>query len=257
MTFTLLVLAFGGGLFAGLLLFQEIGRRIGVRELDRRSGERGGAGVVEGAVFGLLALLLGFTFSGAASRFDDRREMIVQEVNAIGTAWLRIDLLPEDSQAGVRDGFRRYVDARIAAYAKVPDMSAVKVELENAQRAQGDIWTRTVAASLTPEGDRARLLILPSLNEMFDIAEARLLATRIHPPPVIWVMLATVALAAAFLAGYGMASPRGRNWVYMVGFAATTAVASYVIVNLEFPRLGLVGLKAFDQALVDVRASMK
>jgi hypothetical protein len=256
-TFSFLALAFGGGLFASLLLFQEMGRRLGVRELERSPGERGGAGVVEGAVFGLLALLLGFTFSGAATRFDGRRELIVQEVNAIGTAWMRIDLLPEDSQAAVRDGFRRYLDARIAAYTKIPDMSAAKVELANADRAKADIWTRTVAASLTPGGDRARMLIVPALNEMFDIAEERLLATQIHPHPVIWIMLATVALAAAFLAGYGMASASGRNLVYMVGFAATIAVSSYVIVDLEFPRLGFIRVTSFDQALLDVRASMK
>ena len=70
-------------------------------------------------------------------------------------------------------------------------------------------------------------------------------------------MLGTVALATALLAGYGMATGHARNWVYMVGFAATTAVATYVIVDLEFPRLGLIRVNSFDQALVDVRASMK
>ncbi len=101
------------------------------------------------------------------------------------------------------------------------------------------------------------MLLLPSLNEMFDIAEARLLVMRMHPPAVIWVMLATVALAAALLAGYGMASGHTRNWVFMVGFAATTAVAVYVIVDLEYPRLGLIRVDSFDQALVEVRTTMK
>ena len=92
---------------------------------------------------------------------------------------------------------------------------------------------------------------------MFDIAQARLLAAQMHPHPVIWVMLVIVALATALLAGHGMASAHGRNWVYMVGFAATTAVASYVIVDLEYPRLGLIRVNAFDQALIDIRTSMK
>ena len=257
MGFTLLALALAGGLFAGMLFFQELGRRIGVRELERNPAGRGGVGVVEGAVFGLLALLLGFTFSGAATRFDERRQLIVQEVNAIGTAWLRIDLLPEESQPAIRDGFRRYLDARLAAYGKLPDMAAAKVELANATRAQDEVWALSVAASLAPAGERARVLIIPALNEMFDIAQARLLAAQMHPHPVIWVMLGTVALATALLAGYGMATGHARNWVYMVGFAATTAVATYVIVDLEFPRLGLIRVSSFDQALVDVRASMK
>ena len=253
----LLALAFAGGLFAGLLLFQELGRRIGNRELARDPAGRGGVGIVEGAVFGLLALLMGFTFSGAANRFEGRRELIIQEVNAIGTAWLRIDLLPAEPQSAIRDGFRRYLDARLAAYRKLPDLSAAKIELANAARAQDDIWARSVAASVAPGGEPARVLLIPALNEMFDIAEARLLAGQMHPHPVIWVMLATVALAAALLAGYGMAGAHARNWVYMIGFAATTAVASYVIMDLEYPRLGLIRVSSFDQALVDVRATMK
>ncbi len=101
------------------------------------------------------------------------------------------------------------------------------------------------------------MLLLPSLNEIYDIAEARLLAMRMHPPGVIWVMLATVALAGALLAGFGMASGRARNWVFLVGFAATTAVAVYVILDLEYPRLGLIRVDSFDQALVEVRTTMK
>ncbi len=230
---------------------------MGVRQLERDpTGGHAGVGIVEGAVFGLLALLLGFTFSGAATRFDGRRQLISDEVNAIGTAWLRIDLLPAEPQPAIRDGFRRYVDARLAAYRKIPDLSAA-VEFANATRAQEDIWARAVAACVAPGGEPARMLLLPSLNEMFDIAEARLLAMRMHPPAIIWVMLATVALAGAMLAGFGMASGRARNWVFLVGFAATTAVAVYVILDLEYPRLGLIRVDSFDQALVEVRATMR
>ena len=258
MHFTLIALALVGGLFGGMLLLLELGRRVGVRQLERDpTGGHAGVGVVEGAVFGLLALLLGFTFSGAATRFDGRRQLISDEVNAIGTAWLRIDLLPPEPQPAIRDGFRRYLDARLAAYRKIPDLSAAAIEFANATRAQEDIWERAVAACVAQGGEPARMLLLPSLNEMFDIAEARLLAMRMHPPAVIWVMLATVALAAALLAGYGMAGGHARNWVFMVGFAATTAVALYVIVDLEYPRLGLIRVDSFDQALVEVRATMK
>ena len=81
-----------GGLFLGLLLMMEAGRRLGVRRLAADpEGARAGIGAVEGAVFALLGLLIAFTFSGAASRFDDRRHLVAEEANAIGTAWLRID----------------------------------------------------------------------------------------------------------------------------------------------------------------------
>jgi hypothetical protein len=86
------------GLFLGILFLLEIGRRAGLRRLARDSeGARTGLAVVEGAVFGLMGLLLAFTFSGAASRFDARRQLIVEEANAIGIAYLRLDLLPESA----------------------------------------------------------------------------------------------------------------------------------------------------------------
>lgn len=258
MRFTLTLLALAGGLFAGILLFLEFGRRIGVQRLARDpEGARAGVGVVEGAVFGLFALLIAFTFSGAASRFDDRRQLVVEEVNAVGTAWLRIELLPMSAQPPIRDGFRRYMDARLAAYRVVPDLAAARRHLAEADRAQADIWARAVAVCLTDSGERARVLLLPSLNEMFDIAEARLLVTRLHPPAAIYVMLGVTALMSALLAGYGMAGGRARNWAYMLAFAASSSAAVFVILDLEFPRLGTIRVDQFDQGLVELRARMR
>jgi hypothetical protein len=81
---------------------------------------------VEGSVFGLLGLLVAFTFSGASSRFDTRRHLIVEETNAIGTAYLRLDVLPSTVQPALRDSFRRYLDSRLAIYRKLPDAAAAK-----------------------------------------------------------------------------------------------------------------------------------
>ena len=103
--FTLLSLAIALLLFLGMVLSLELGRRLGVRDLKRHGKEgRAGVGVVEGAVYGLLALLIGFTFSGAATRFENRRMLVAQVVNALGTAWLRVDLLPLEAQEPIRDG---------------------------------------------------------------------------------------------------------------------------------------------------------
>src|SRR4249920_2368027 len=102
-------LAFAGGLFLGMLLLQEVGRRIGVR---RRAQDPEGAGIglgtIETAVFALLGLLIAFTFSGAASRFDGRRQLVAQEANAIGTAYLRLDMLAPDARSALRQRFSQY-----------------------------------------------------------------------------------------------------------------------------------------------------
>src|SRR5215475_7969280 len=103
-------LLFAVTLFVGMLLLLEVGRRIGLRRIaEEAEGARAGVTAVEGAVFGLLGLLIAFTFSGAASRFDTRRQLIVEETNAIGNAYLRLDLLPTDTQPALRDSFRRYL----------------------------------------------------------------------------------------------------------------------------------------------------
>src|SRR5262249_25490248 len=144
---TMLVLGVVIGLFVGLMLCVEAGYEIGLRRWRRDpQGAGAGAAAVEVAVFGLLGLLLAFTFGGAASRFEARRALAVDEANNIGTAWLRLDLLPAEDQPALRDLFRRYVDARIAHYEKMPDEAAARVELQKGNALQGEIWTRALAA---------------------------------------------------------------------------------------------------------------
>jgi ABC-type nickel/cobalt efflux system permease component RcnA len=91
---------------------------------------------------------------------------------------------------------------------------------------------------------------------MIDITTTRTMATLMHPPAVVFVMLFGLALAASLLAGYGMTGNRVRSWLHMLGFALVMAFAVYVILDIEYPRLGLIRVDAFDQALVDLRASM-
>jgi hypothetical protein len=249
-------IAIAGGLFVGMLVLQEAGRRIGARRLARDpEGIRGGA--IEGAVFALLGLLIAFTFAGAASRFDDRRHLVIEEANMIGTAWLRIDVLPANAQPALRELFRRYLDSRLETYRKLPDIEAAKLELARSASLQSDIWTAAVAASRTSDTTAASMLLLPALNQMIDITTTRTKATEIHPPPIIFVMLGAVSLTSALVAGYGMAGGKARSWIHTVAFASVVAATVYVIFDIEYPRIGLIRVDAIDQVLVDLRRSMK
>jgi hypothetical protein len=153
-------------LFAILLGLVELGRRRGRRRIAA-DPERAGVGVVEGALFTLLGLLIAFTFSGAASRFDWRRDLVVREANAIGTAYLRLDLLPAEVQPALRAKFREYLRARLDAYRAMPDQVAAGRALARASTLQDEIWSLAVAGA-RPE-PASRLVVLPALNEMFDI----------------------------------------------------------------------------------------
>src|SRR5258708_24657259 len=173
---------FALGLFLGMLILLEVGRRIGARRLaEETTGAEAGVGTVEGAVFALLGLLIAFTFSGAASRFDARRQLIVEETNDIGTASLRLDLLPVDAQPGLREKFRGYVDTRLEIYRKLPDFRAAQEETAKANRLQAEISRQSVAPTRAHGPSAAApMLLLPALNAMIDITTTRTMATQIH-----------------------------------------------------------------------------
>jgi hypothetical protein len=243
-------------LFVALWLSYEVGRWQGRREL-RKDPDRfkGGTGVVEAAVFGLLGLLLAFAFAGAASRLDTRRQQIAQEANAIGTAWLRLDLLPDTHKPSLRDLFRRYLDARIEVFQKLPDLSAAMDALNRANQLQSEIWTNAVHACQSAPTQPPTLLLLPALKEMIDITTTRTEAARSHMQPVIFWLLCGVSLLAGVLVGYGTAD-RPRRPVYTFVFITSITVTIFVILDLEYPRVGWIRLHDADKVMMDLRKSM-
>ncbi len=249
---------FAVGLFLSMLVLQEAGRRIGVRQMAKHpEGAGPGTGAMEAAVFALLGLMIAFTFSGAASRFDGRRHLIAQETNAIGTAYLRLDLLGPEERSSLRRLFGQYVDSRLAVYRKLPDIEAAQQEWARGVALQGEIWSQATAACRAQDNSRSCILLLPALNEMIDITTTRKMSTLIHPPAIVFVLLFGLALGCSLVAGYGMAGSKYRSWIHMVVFAAMTAVTVYVILDIEYPRFGLIQVDAADQVLVELRESMK
>jgi hypothetical protein len=250
---------FAVSLLAGMLLFLEIGRRIGARRIARDPGNaEAGLGTIEGSVFALLGLLIAFTFSGAGERFNSRRMLIAQEANDIGTAYLRLDLLPEPARGSLRLKFRDYLGTRLEAYSRLPDFAAAQQALTRAEALQRSIWSEAVAATrLEGVPPASGVLLLPALNAMIDISTTRTMAAMIHPPDIIYFLLFALALCCSLLAGYGMAVRQGRSWTHILGFVVATAFAIYVIVDIEYPRRGLIRLDKYDRVLTDLHDSMK
>jgi hypothetical protein len=245
------------GLFGGTLLMLETGRRVGIRRAAKDlEAARSGTGAVEGAVFGLMGLLIAFTFSGAAGRFDVRRQHITEEANNIGTAWLRLDLLPAGAQPALREDFRRYVEARIEVFAKLPDLEAARAALARSSALQTEIWTNALAACREAP-PAAAMLLVPALNQMIDITTTRTMAAKTHPPMIIFVMLIVLTLVSALLAGYDMAAAKTRSWIHILGFGFVMVASVYIILDLEFPRMGLIRLHSADHVLVELRQSMQ
>lgn len=255
---TITALPFAIAMFIGMLLFLELGRKLGKRALQRDPQLMASKNVVDGAVFALYGLLLAFTFSGAPGRLDKRRELVAVEANAIGTAYLRLDLLSPEAQPAIRDLFRKYLDTRISAYRKLPDIEAAEKELAVSEKLQKEIWTQALVATrssgLHPEAGK---LLIPALNEMFDITTTRTMAARIHPPTIIYGLLFFMALVCSTMAGYGMAVSKERSWLHIISFALIAVITVFVVLEIEYPRIGFLSVEnRYDQVLLELRESM-
>jgi hypothetical protein len=261
MNFAVLAILGSGVLFALMLLLVDIGYRIGrKRHVDFPDVADEGLLTVDAAVYGLLGLILAFTLNGAANRLDIRRAQIVQEANAIGTAYLRVDLLPASEQPAIRTLFRQYLDSRIEVYDRINAMSdyaAGKAALDKGDALQKEIWTHAVTACQSDPKTSPCLLLLPALNEMIDITTVRSMAFFTHVHPVILGLLILLSLLAAMLAGFDMSQQPKRSALHSLLFALAISTSIYVVMDMEYPRFGLINLRSMDRSIVQLRDTIK
>lgn len=244
------------GLLAGILISLEVGYRIG-RHGSKRNPERGfeGVGAMEAAIFSLLGLLLAFSFSGATSRFDTRRQLIVQEANAIATAYQRLDLEPAD-QPELRRLFRDYLDARLQGFQQILDRPRADDQFARAARFEKEIWTRALAAGRADPSQNVNRLLLPALNQMSDVANQRAVALETYMPEVVFWLLVGVVLMSGVLAGHAMARRPRRSLLHMLLFSAIISLTITVMFDFNYPRYGLIRIDAADKVFLQLRESM-
>ncbi len=231
-----------------MLCLMVLGERIGRRTPAVPSSP------IDSAVLALLGLLLGFQFAGAATRLENRRQVVVKEANAIGTAYLRIDLLPPDEQPQLRELFRTYTSLRI----KMVESGSVERALsadDASRKIQSQIWTKAIAASRKDPSPATQTLVVTSLNDMFDVTTERNIASRTHTPLVIVALLFGVTMASAFLIGYTTSGSQ-HSWILRALFATVIAGTLYVTLDMEFPRAGLIRVGAADDAMAETRRGM-
>jgi hypothetical protein len=245
---------FAACLFAGMLFSFALGGLVRSR-LNEPSDA--GVGAINAAIFGLFGLLVAFTFSGAASRYDTHRQLTGEEAGHIGTAYLRLDLLAPEAQPPARELTRRYVDSRIEVYRALPDLEAARRQLASSNRLQAELWRMLVQATELPGGHRdAGKLLLPAAGAMFDIATKRTTVFLIHPPREIMYLLFGLGLLCAFLIGKELRVKGPSGLIHAFGYALITAAIVFYIVDLEYPWRGWIRADAYDRMLVDVRSSM-
>jgi hypothetical protein len=194
-------------------------------------------------------------FSGSAFRFVDRRDLIVTEANSIGTAYLRLDLLPAETQPSLRQLFRDYTDARIRGFQLIPDAQAWE-QFDQAKSLQKRIWHEAVAAGSRASSPPVLALVLEPINDMIDITSTHEAALYAHPPVIFYVLMVALAIVCSTLAGRSMASRRfGKNF-YRITFAAMFAFTFMIMLDTEFPRAGFITVRGLDSALSQARDAM-
>jgi hypothetical protein len=230
----------------------EAGFRLG-RKAKSRTAENTESqlGVVEGGILGVLGLLLGFTMSMAVTRFEARKQLVLDEANAIETSYLRARLLPAPESTQIASLLREYVAVRLQ-YAYLGDnLDRLQATRERAARLQNEFWNRAVAYGQNDPSPVKAGLLLQSLNQVIDLESARWMAFQNHVPPTVIYVNCFVALFAITLVGY-VFGREGRRQVFSTSMLVLAImVVLVVIVDLDHPRQGLI--KVSQQPLVDLQ----
>jgi len=265
MIFMLFAVGIAAVFFIGALISLNYGRRLGLQYRKHTNGEStAGLAPVEGAIFGLMGLLLAFTISGALQRFDDRRQLVLQEATAVTAAYDRLGLFGGDAARELKGKLEDYVRARVGLYRMRHDfllwhrMEEFSREQQNQLvQLKDGLWNAAVAACPKSDYQPACSLALPALNSVFEVARLRAGAAEKHPPQIIYAMLFGLGLGCSLLAGFGMAASAARSWMHMILFAGTLTVALYIVTDMEYPRLCLIRIEAFDHFLSDAYDQMR
>lgn len=221
----------------------EFAFRWGRRHRDRNrhdEASKSHIGALQAALLGLLALLLGFNFAMAASRFDARKALIQDEVNAIRTSYLRAQLLPQQQRQQISDLLKTYVAARIDFMTAGVDPAQLEAASAAASDIQAQLWTLAGAPAVEGNISQPVNLLVQSLNEMFNVNEKRRAALDNHVPRTVINLLIAVALGALGFIAYGYGLTGRRRHGSTAFFAFLIAMVFTIIIDMDQPRSGLI-----------------
>ncbi len=235
-------LAITATLFVLIIVFNEIGYRTGRFVQARTNSEvKSLTGSIQASILGLLALLLGFTFSMSMQRYDNRSHALIDEANAIGTAVLRVQLLPESYQGKVSDALHRYIELRIAI-GQTDLTRQEERQRYNRQIAdlQEELWSLAIQATNDDPRPVTTGAFVNSLNDLIDAQGKRNALLQMHVPEVVLLLLFVVFIASGGILGYssGLTGKRVVAPIVLVSFLIALIV--FIIIDLDRPKRGLI-----------------
>jgi hypothetical protein len=229
------------------------GYRLGERRVKRAGDLDGGpVGSVVGAMLGLLAFMLAFTFGIASSRFDVRKQLLLDEVNAIGTAVLRADLLPEPHATESRRILKKYVDVRVAQARRLKDIETAIAESEVLQR---ELWGHIIQLAKADRDSVIDALFVESVNNVIDLHTTRItIALRYHIPLQIWFGLLSVTVLAMIAVGYQFGLS-GRRAI-LIAFVLALAFSAVVLLIADLDRATQGALQVSQEPMLKLQESL-
>jgi hypothetical protein len=242
--------------FIALLVALEVGYRLGRRaraNIDDTAKSQ--SGTIQGAIIGVLALLLAFTLSMAIARFDTRRQLVLDEADAIGTTYLRAKLLPAPYATSAADLLRQYVANRLEFYNAGIDEARFLAANDQAAKLQGQLWSIATAASAQDNRAVPTGLFVQTLNDTIDLQAKRLAATRNTVPETVSLLLLAVAIATVAIVGYNSGLSSRRHLFATLTLVILITVIIWVLIDLDRPRRGLILIS--QQSMIELQQTMQ
>lgn len=228
-------------LFAALIVVFTGAYELGIWDTKifparRDQEQRNQVNTVQAALLALVGLMLGFTFAMALSRYDLRRQLVLDEANSIGTTGLRASLLPQKYEEDITHLLQEYVIARLDFYRAGDDQARIENAVQHAERLQQQLWSRAVAVA-REQPNPITASFIQSLNETIDLASKRLDALENRIPKAVWLMLLFVGSIACFLTGI---LHRQARTLSVLALPIVLAAVLTMIADLDSPRGGLI-----------------
>jgi hypothetical protein len=239
-------------LFIGIFIFYLAGVRLGnYQKKYNPDAKAEGVGPLEGALLGLLALLLSFTFSMSASRYDTRRSLLIKEANDIGTVVLRSDMYPDSIHREFKKDLQQYIETRIAYYNAGSDEIRISKTLTDATIISDRMWQRAARLSLEST-TLPHSLMIPALNDMIDVVTSRD-AERLArvPDPIFWLLI-ILTLLGSLIIGYSKKEKK-NDWIVLSIYSLMTVITIYTIMDLDRPRQGIIKTDAAHEKIIELK----
>jgi energy-coupling factor transporter transmembrane protein EcfT len=214
--------------------------------------DSGELGSISSALLGLLALILAFTFSMANSRYDERRQLAIQEANAIGTVFLRTEFFPDSVQKELKQTLKIYHQERVSFFTSGMDVEKIILSSENSDKFSKILWDQVTDFAKKDLNLVKTSEIVPALNEMIDLTLSRKAAGEANIPSSIQSFLIILCISSTFLLGYERKAH--FDWILVVCFSLLLSLTVFSIIDLDRPRSGLVTLDEANLKIIELKA---